>query len=312
MYVKGETHHMIIRVTEKELEGFLPLIPADMQEPVRDEEWFCLGALFEAEGGDGESIPAGVIIFSPEEGIAGDGEASVLLQIKWLFVAGQYRRKGIANDLMQELSDVLSDNPAEGIICDIPFDSGYDLLEAFFVSWGFDFEVIDKAEMVITKEDFKRKIESMDKEERISASEAFTKPDGVHSIMDIPQELFAEAVQKAKASESFGYYDLISEDREDYAGDVSFVTIRDDKVSSLILFERLNGGNLHVVMLAGLSQKDTKEIFDLLHYAAGYYYLNYPENAKVVVTLGNERSRKLAAHIFPNKDPMMIRRGYFY
>ena len=152
----------------------------------------------------------------------------------------------------------------------------------------------------------------MEKEERISAPEAFTKPDGVHSVMDITQELFTEAVQKAKASESLGYYDLISEDREDYAGDVSFVTIRDDKVSSLILFERLQGGDLHIVMLAGLSQKDTKEIFDLLHYAAGYYYLNYPEKARVKVTLGNERSRKLAAHIFPNKDSMLIRRGYFY
>ena len=303
---------MIIRVTEKEIEEFLPLIPADMQEPIRDEEWFCLGALLEPDGGDGESTPTGVIVFSPEEGIAGDGEASSVLQIKWLFVAVEYRRKGIANDLMQELSDVLSDNPAEGIICDIPFDSEYDLMEAFFVSWGFDFEVIDNPEMIITKEDFKRKIESMEKEERISASEAFTKPDGVHSVMDITQELFTEAVQKAKASESLGYYDLISEDREDYAGDVSFVTIRDDKVSSLILFERLQGGDLHIVMLAGLSQKDTKEIFDLLHYAAGYYYLNYPEKARVKVTLGNERSRKLAAHIFPNKDPMLIRRGYFY
>ena len=55
---------MIIWVKEKELEQFLPLIPKDMQESLRNEEWFCLGALSETEGGgEGEMTAAGVVVF---------------------------------------------------------------------------------------------------------------------------------------------------------------------------------------------------------------------------------------------------------
>ena len=66
---------------------------------------------------------------------------------------------------MQSLSDILEDNPAEGIICDIPFGSEYDLAEDFFNSWGFDFEGTELREMVITKDDCRREISPENKEE---------------------------------------------------------------------------------------------------------------------------------------------------
>ena len=131
---------MVIWVKEKELEKFMPLIPEEQHEYLKNEDWFCLGALSgNGSGGDDEDelIPSGVIVFSNEEGISFGKEPASVIEIKWLYVAERFRLKGVANELMQAFSGVTEDSPAEGVICDIPFDSEYDLAEAFFVSWGY-------------------------------------------------------------------------------------------------------------------------------------------------------------------------------
>ncbi len=327
---------MVIWVKDETVRQFLPLIPSDMQEAVKSGEWLCMGALTQgqaseeglgsgegekglrSEKGAEEDIPAGVVIFSIEEGIGSvddeePEELTTVIRLQWIYVAEEYRMQGIANDLMGALSDVFEDNPAEGIIIDLPYDSEYDLAEDFFTSWGFSFELIDDTEMIITKDDCRRQPTSVNKEEALSLAANPEKLDGMVSIMDISEEAFRDAVVTVKDVEGSTYYDDIAESRDAYAGDMSYVIRHGGEITSMILYERTPLSNeLHMVLLTSLSNTGAKELLKLLQYTAGYYYLNYPEEERVRLTLGTKRSRNLAAHIFPAKDPIMLRRGYFY
>ena len=307
---------MVIWVKENDMEAFLPLIPEEMRDRVKSGEWFCLGALAEdreaAETSDDERLAVGVLLFSSEDGISYGDERSSMIELHWLYVAEKYRMEGIANELMQELSDILEDNPAEGIICDIPLGSEYDLAEDFFESWGFNFEVTELQEMTITKEDCRREISPHNKEEALRMASGPSRPIDLIPVSELSKDEFKRVVREMKQMETSGYYDWISEERDDYAGDMSYAIVHENKVSSMALFERLPNDDLHLVMLGTLSQRGAKELLELLRYTAGYYYLNYPEEAKVRFSLGIERSRNLAVHLFPDKEPVQVRRGYFF
>ena len=307
---------MVIWVKEKEMDAFLPLIPEDMKGKVKSGEWFCIGALAEPEENASEEsdvrTAAGVLLFSSEDGVSYGDERSTMIEIQWLYVIESQRMKGLANELMQELSDILEDNPAEGIICDIPLGSEYDLAEDFFASWGFSFEVTELLEMTITKEDCRREISPENKEQALRLASGPDRPVDLVSIADLSKEEFAKVIRAMKAEEKSGYYDRLPEDRDDYAGDMSYAVIHRGEVSSMALFERLSNGDLHMVMLGTLTQRGAKELLTLLRYCAGYYYLNYPENACVRFSLGIERSRNLAIHLFQDKEPVRVRRGYFF
>lgn len=308
---------MIISITEKEIDYFLPLVPDDMRNAFKSGEWMGLGSLSESseKGEDtGENVAdaCGIILFSPEEGISAGGERSTMIVLHWIYVAEKHRQKGMADDLMDALSDILEDNPAEGIICDIPLGSEYDLAEDFFASWGFSFEVTELQQMVIDKDDCRKEISPQNKEEALKMASGPDRPVHLIPVSDLSKEDFKKAVRAVKEAERSGYYDRISEDRDDYAQDMSYVFIHDNQVSSMVLFERLPDDDLHMVMLGTLSDRGNKELLVLLRYTAGYYYLNYPEEAKVKFSLGTERNRTLAIHLFPDKDPILVRRGFYY
>ncbi len=300
---------MVIWVKEENLRQFLPLIPEEFQDEVISGEFLCLGALSGDERD--EKTAAGVLLFSVENGLLYEEEQTVMIVLHWIYVADEYRQTGLANEMMDTLSDVLDDSLAEGIICDIPVDSEYDLAEAFFTSWGFEFRVVDSYEMIISKEDFRKKISTMDGEEVKKAAEDFDKPKGLVGIYDIEEEVFRKALQAMKEAEKNGYYDRVSENLDDYAGDMSFAIMHEGEISSMVLFSRGYNEDLYMVLLSSLSTKGAKELLGLLYYASGYYYMNYPEDVKVHLSLGIEKSRNLATHLFPGKDPVMVRRGYF-
>ena len=300
---------MVIWVKEENLRQFLPLIPEEFQDEVISGELLCLGAL--AEDKTDERTAAGVLLFSVEDGLIYEEEQSVMIVVHWIYVAEAERQKGLANELVDALSDVLDDSPAEGVICDIPMDSEYDLAEAFFTSWGFEFRVIDSCEMIISKEDFRKKMKTMESEDIKKAAKTFDKPEGLTAIPDIDEEAFKKALQAMKEAEKTGYYDGVSENMDDYAGDMSYAIMHKGEISSMILFSRDYRDDLVMVLLSSLSTKGAKELLDLLYYSSGYYYMNYPEDVQIHLFVGIEKSRNLATHIFPGKDPVMVRRGYF-
>ncbi|HAV00262.1 MAG TPA: hypothetical protein DCW47_03590 [Lachnospiraceae bacterium] len=300
---------MVKNVDAALIDRFVPLIPREYIDEVESGEMFCIGALKEDEE---DMLPVGVLLFSADDGVINGTETATMIVISWLYVAEEHRMEGFANDMMEALSDLLEDSEAEGILCDVPFDSEFDLLEAFLTSWGFQFEVVDTQEMIISKDDCRRQGSSKYTEEELRILAHPEKPKGLVSILDIPQETFEEAVRSAKGMEKTGFYDLISENRDDYAGDVSYAIMHGDEISSLVLVERLPDNDLHMVLLRGFSADGAKELLKLMQYFAAYYFENYPEDTDVHLTLGTERSMNLAKYLFPDEDPIQVRRGFFY
>lgn len=315
---------MVIRVTEDNLEAFSPLIPLDMRAHISAEDWFCLGILAsrESEADTPHDIPhndsaseepvytaAGVLVFSAEDGIDSEGDTTAVILLHWLYISEKYRRQGLANLLMQNLSEILEDNPAEGIICDLPFDSRYDLIRDFLTSWGFDFDVIDSPEMIVTKAHIREFISSEGVRD-VTPVQEIKLPRGAVLINNIHERVFAEAVSKFKQAEKSGFYDLISEDRADYVTDLSLVFLHGMEINSMVLFEKEGRDRIHCVLTGSLPGDDMRELKALLNYSLAYFYLHYPERAKLRITMEPEITRRVFGGFFPDMVPVKIFRGY--
>lgn len=299
---------MVKNIEKNGLEAFAPLLTANHMEQLESGEIFCLGALKE----DGDAyIPVGALVFSVEEGFVDGTEPSTMIVLQWLYVAEEYRMQGYANELMEALSDVLEDSPADGIICDVPFDSEYDLVEAFLTSWDFAFEVVSSNEMIVTKEDCKRQGENQDISIDLNILKAYEEPKGMVHIRDLSDEEFEKSVKRAKEDDKTGVLGRISENKEDYAGDMSCAMTDGKEITAIALFERLAECDLHLVVFMTFKPDGAKDLLRILRYVSLYYYLNYPENAKIHLTLGTQKGMNLASKLFPDMDPIQVRRGYF-
>lgn len=303
---------MIIWVNDNDLEAFLPLIPVDMQNDVKSGEWLCLGALADSTEPEGEKadekVAAGVLLFSSAEGVSNGEDPTVMIRLHWIYVAPDYRQKGIGNALMDALSDVLKDNPADGILCDVPFGSEYDLAEAFLADWGFAFDVIESPEVTLTKEDGRNYNE---KKKHAKTSNLLSENNGVCPLKDIPPEAFRKALHAIISQTPNPFYRGISDDPEIYDGELSCAVMKEDAVSSLLLFEKQSEERYQLVMMSSLSQNPAIELKDLITYSAVVFYLKRPEEAGIHVNLGSERSMSLFSYFFPDKELVLLRRGYY-
>lgn len=296
---------MVIKLDERTMESFAPLIPEAMRDYAGSGEAFCLGSVI-------EETAAGVLVFSVNEGMGKSGNVCAMIELLWIYTAEEFRQRGVANELMEALSDLLDDNPAEGIICYIPSDGRYSLAGSYLDSWGFDFEDRDTPVMIITKEDCRTQVREVDKERALSLAGEIKKTEDLVSVGEISKMKFRKAIRKMLEDEEPENALLVSEDRDTYDPKSSFAMIRDGEVSSVVLFEKRRTYELHLVKLDALSSADPKELLTLLHYAAGSYYLNEPEETVVWFALMTEKSMNLAKHIFPGKDIILVKRGFYY
>ena len=303
---------MVIWVKDSDLEDFLPLIPYDMQDEVQSGEWLCLGALADPvasdDDGGGEKVAAGVLLFSANEGLSFGEVPLTMIQLRWIYVAPSYRRMGIGNELMEAFSDVVKDNPADGILCDIPFGSEYDLAEEFLSDWGFEFEVIESPEVVISRMDgyYYKKQDNMKK-----SSNQLSPNNGVRPLKNVPANAFRKALHEIISKTPTPYYEGISDDPTIYDGEVSCAVMKNGVVSSLMLFEKLSETRFQMVIMSSLAANPAVELRDLIIYSAAVLYVKLPPETEVHINLGSERSMSLFSYFFPEKELMLIRRGYF-
>lgn len=301
---------MIIWVKEKELDGFLPLIPADMQEAVRSGEWFCLGVLKDVPGEESK-LCAGVLIFSAEDGLSYGQEILTMIRIQWIFVTESLRGQGLGNELMEALSDILKDNPAEGILVDVPFGPEYDLAEDFFSGWGFDFEVIQSPEIVISKADAVLRHGSLEKAKEIVLSRLKGIRDDIRPLKQVPVEAFRRALNEMVRRSDTLYHVNISDDPMDYDREMSCAVMKEEKVSSLVLYDRNGEKELRMILMASLSPNAATELGNLLAYVAALYYVRESDDTVVKIVMESPKTVELFNHVFASSEPDLIRRGYF-
>ena len=305
---------MIIWVKEKELDGFLPLIPADMQEAIRSGEWFCLGALTDAPGYGGdekEKLCAGVLIFSADDGLSYWRDIVTMIRIRWIFVTESARGQGLGNELMDALSDILKDNPAEGILVDIPFDPKYDLAEDFFSGWGFDFEVIPGTEIVISKEEAVIRHGSMEKAKEVVKDRLKTIHDDIRQLKAIPDAVFRKGLNEMILRSDNLFHINISDDPKDYDQEMSCGVMKEGKLSTLLLYERSGEKELRLILMSSLSDNAASELGNLLAYSGAMYYCREPEDSVIKVVLDSPKASELFYYVLSDSEPDLIRRGYF-
>lgn len=297
---------MVIWVSKKEMDNFLPLIPGEMKRDVESGRYFCLGTICEED-----QAAAGVLVFSQGGRTLVNGEPTVMIEAHWIYVLEKYRKRGYANKMMEELAEVLWDNPAVGIVVDVPFGSEYDLAEAFFSSWGFVFQVADNGQMIITKEDCRREMDNLDKDKAAKLKGGSKKRDGLISVIDLPDIVFTEAIREMRHIEKSGIFDDLPENKTYYYPDMSFAAVDNGHVTSMVLFEQTLSDELCLVMLKSILTSPAKELFLLLRTVFSEYYQSCPEEMTVRLPLKKEESRKLANRLFPDVDTVIVRRGYF-
>ncbi len=296
---------MVIKVDERTMESFAPLIPEALRDYAGSGDAFCLGAVL-------DETAAGVLVFSVNEGLDKNGDNCAMIELLWIYTAEGFRQRGVANELMEALSDLLDDNPSEGIICYIPSDGRYELAGSYLASWGFDFEDKDIPVMIITKEDCRAQVKDIDKVKAKNLAGDAARPEGLVTVSEIPKMKFRKAIKRMMEDEIPELVRSVSEDRDTYDADISFANVRDGEVSSVILFERRRDYELHLVALDALPDADSRELLNLLHYSAGLYYTQEPEETVVWFMLRNKKSMNLAKHIFPRKDVILVKRGFYY
>ena len=134
---------------------------------------------------------------------------------------------------------------------------------------------------------------------------------GEEVLKDVPPEAFRKALHAIVAMTPTPYYEDISDDPKIYDGELSCAVMKNDTVSSLLLFEKLSDMDYQLVIMSSLSEKPAIELKDLITYSAAVYYLKLPEDAGIHVRLATERSMSLFSYFFPDKELALLRRGYF-
>ena len=295
---------MVIKVDERSRDSFLPLIPEPLHGYVRSGEAFCIGCVR-------DDTAVGVLVFMVVNGADENGDICALIELLWICTAEAYRASHVASEMLEALADIYDSSSTDGIICALPQDSRYGFTEAWLESWGFDFDDTDIPVMVVGKEDCRIHAKDINKDKVLSIVTDMTKPDGLISIKEIPKMKFRKVLNEMLVGENPIQYRIIPTDRDAYDPGISYAFIHDNKVSSMILFERRSSSELRMVLLKAFPQAEPKELLSLLHYSAGSYYLNEPEEAVIWFTLAAKRSLDLARHIFPEKDIMHIHWGAY-
>ncbi|MBQ7583225.1 MAG: GNAT family N-acetyltransferase [Lachnospiraceae bacterium] len=295
---------MVIRIDENTRDSFLPLVPEALKGIISEGEAFCLGCVR-------DDTAVGVLIFSVENSTGENHEVLAVLDLLWIATAESFRRQGVASELMEALSEIYEESPAEAVTCYIAQGMGFEDAEAFLEAWGFEFDRTDLSAMIVDKEVCRRQIREAEKKKTLSLAGDIVKPEGLVSVKDIPRLKFKKAIAKLLENEDSAQYRHVFDDRDIYDGGVSFAIMRDNEISSLILFERRSTSELRMLMLKAMPSAGAKELLSLLHYAAASYYLNEPEETIIWFTMGTKQSFDLAKHIFPDRETVFIHTGYY-
>ncbi len=294
---------MVINVDESIRGSFLPLIPEILHGYIESGEAFCLGCVR-------EDMAVGVLVFTVVNGADENGKVCALIELLWINTAKAFRKQHVASELMEALSEIYDESLTDGIICTVAQGRGYEFTENWLESWGFEFEDTDIPVMIVNKDDCRIKAKEFSKDKKTAATD-ITKPEGLISIKEIPKMKFRKVLKEMLVGEDPIQYRIIPSDRDAYDDKMSFAFVKDNKVTSVVLFERRSKSELRMVMLKAFPLAGPRELMQLLNHAAKSYYMNEPEESVIWFTLATKKSLELAEHIFPDKETVLIHRGSY-
>ena len=281
----------IITVTEKNRFLFEKMAPEEFFDPLDKEGHFVLGAIGEDEEG---WYAAGVIIF--DVAVGGIDEGIIMAGfLKWLYVGSEFRDRGAADTLMQEMFRLLAGAGIEVVLCDLPIDMEYVEFSGYLERWGFDFDLVDVDEVRVPLE------KMMDKHE------IWGQPsENVISFRKAPVELLQNGADKAIRLKN------IAPDLEEKVRlcdkEISCMTVENNRAVGMTVVNRLAEKVLEITFLRTFPN-DPKHMVDMIYFISGKMQKKYGPETEIRFASRNETTVKVIERLLPDVKPLLVYRG---
>ena len=134
---------LLTRVTKQNAKAFYHLIPDEHYDDILEGRKHAIGAVRMSTDRNTTGIPAGVAVYHIEKRLGN------MVNLDWIYVAREYRQRGIANMLMAELLGytLQTEDPVLTFRMNMPSlekdeeKKEYAILEEFLDSWKFDYSM---------------------------------------------------------------------------------------------------------------------------------------------------------------------------
>jgi GNAT superfamily N-acetyltransferase len=282
----------VINLEGPHKEAFENLIPPDIYGRIAEEDRFAFGAIWEDEDDD---FAAGALVFSVDTGSNGVEDLTAAT-IQWLYIAEDFRCKGIAEALMRELFRVLEGAGVAHLLCDIPVPEEYDELCAYLESWGFEVDLTDVYEAEITLK------ELLDH----PVFAGLPSPAGFLPPAKISPVYFRKYM--ANALEKPYVLDSLDINADSYEKNISCVQMVGGEVQGALLLKNRPSGNLEALYLRGT---DSEAVLNMIRFSVHAASRSYPPDTKVHIVCRMAATAAILDKLFPHLRPLLVRRAYY-
>lgn len=218
-------------------------------------------------------------------------------ELRWLYVAQEHRHEGHGDALMTEFFAIVYKVNLLHVMCDLPFSEEYNLLCGFLESWDFEFHLENLYDLDISIGDVQS-----------TTLMGRTSPKGILPLRAVPAADFRHFILQVK--EKPYVLENLSTLKEDYDGDISCVYIENGVTIGGFLVGRDSLGNLAVLLLR-LLKTAPAILLGMTVYSANAAVKKYSPDTTVHVSCNIGFAADLIAKLFPDRQPSLIRRGYF-
>ena len=273
---------------------FEKMVPSKIFEQVNSQGHMGLGAILDKHDG---KYAAGVLIFHVDEGTNGEENLTAAI-IKWFYVAEEFRKNGVADALMKEFFRVMDEAGIEHIICDVPMPGEYDFLCAYLEEWGFEFTLTNIYEL-------EAQLGEILEKPVFSGPKASAK---TIALKEVPAVSFRQFIGNMKKRNDV--LNIITANVSDYDLDISCVYMNGSSVEGAMLIKAYNCGELELLFMRAISNAK-KVMSDLLLFSAHAAAKKYPSETTVHIVCRIEAAAGVIQKLFPDRQPILVRRGYF-
>ncbi len=285
---------MWIDIDEKGLKNFEHLVPSDILYRIgKDEDYFGIGYTQSLD-----VLPDSVIIFKTDAEEDEDGEAIPIVDIKYFAVTEDKWHRGYFRGLFTEFLKVISDNEISAVRADIPMDHNYNDACRILEDFGFEFALTDVPVF----------IESLSRCRRAPLMNAEESDKDIHSISRYNAGEFKELISSLYKDGIIAEEEDVSSDINDYNADVSMIRIVDGEIKALSLINGPYGDMLDLLYVGG--KGESEDAYAVLRCSMREAAAKYGWAARVNASIESELGLMLVADIFPDAQPVPVRRGY--
>ena len=290
---------LLTRVTKRNAKAFYGLIPDEHYDDILEGRKHAIGAVRMSTDRQTAGVAAGVAVYHIKEN---DGN---MVNLDWLYVAKEYRQRGIANMLMAELLGyaLQTEDPALTFYMNMPSlpdeesKKEYAVLEEFLDSWKFEYTMA-------VGDNFYIDLSKQVKNPSLNGAYRGVKP--LSELGTAGQRMLKKFLRKRREEgddpvrkTSYGFFDP----------DVSCAIEENGEIEAVLLLHRLANGTYRYEGLKLLPGSDPEMALKLIRFA----YLSILEKEDggsfVFGTYESEEAFEIMRKIFPESQTMIQYRG---